>query len=103
MQEEQLVIDNEGNIHYLSGHVDIGIIGNKTIERASNVEPCNRILRVFFHKTRKYFPSLANWTRKWKCKWQVVFVTTPDIAYGPFSKRETAIDFEVRMLQEIYF
>lgn len=100
MQEEQLLIDGNGNFHFLEDHISIELSGKKTIRRASMVHPVNPTLRKLFYWTRKTFPALTKWTRTWKCKWEVLIVDNLDVKAGPFRNRQDAIDWEVEWLKK---
>jgi len=65
------------------------------VKRVSHIVPENLFLRILFRILRFLFPDtsfIAEWTRKWKCKWIVVF--TDGECFGPFENREDAIVFE---------
>ena len=67
------------------------------IERVSHIYPQNPILRYTFIILRKIFGDksiIADWTRKWKCKWIIVFKDDPNNFIGPFRDRKEAIKVE---------
>lgn len=96
---EQLLINVDGSIEHLDGHLDLGNIGKETVKRASNVEPSDFILRRLFHLTRKYFPSLTQWTRTWPCNWRVHIIEF-NLVFEAFENRDAAIAFEVQWLED---
>ena len=69
--------------------------------RVSHVEPTNRFLRGIFHFIRKRVSDesyVAEWTRKWRCKWRARIFEGPTL--GPFDNRQNAIDAEIQWLNE---
>lgn len=80
------------------------------IERISHVEPCNRVLRCWFHLLRAVFGEdgrVGRWLRTWKCRWRVNFgviggsVFERDAEGKRFANRQAAIEFEIP-LAEVY-
>ena len=75
--------------------------------RASHVLPSNLLLRVCFRLIRKVcgdrkrFPSIADWTRRWNCKWIVDLspVDGPRQDDLPFTSRQKAIHWEISWLE----
>jgi len=69
-------------------------------KRVSHIYPQNIILRTIFKVLRKLFGDngkIADWTRNWKCKWQVEILDenkSKKKIFKGFKDRKTAIDFE---------
>jgi hypothetical protein len=76
---------------------------NKTasVKRASHVVPWHGTTRVWFKLLRKVFGEdghVGNWTRTWKCDWEVNLHPVMGPYVGPFATRQDAIDFEIDWL-----
>jgi hypothetical protein len=77
---------------------------SSTVRRASNVEPVFLPLRLAFKALRYQFGEtgrVSDWTRNWNCLWRVNLAPV----HGPilpidFANRQTAIDWEVKWLNE---
>jgi len=70
-------------------------------KRVSHIYPQNFILRTIFKMLRKLFGDngkVADWTRSWKCKWQVEILPNENKSkkkiFKGFKDRKIAIDFE---------
>jgi hypothetical protein len=69
-------------------------------KRVSYIYPQNFILRAVFKALRKLLGDdgkIANWTRNWKCKWQVEILDenkSEKKIFKGFKDRKTAIKFE---------
>jgi hypothetical protein len=69
-------------------------------KRVSHIYPQNFILRTVFKTLRKLFGDsgeIADWTRNWKCKWQVEILDenkSKKKIFKGFKDRKIAIDFE---------
>jgi hypothetical protein len=69
-------------------------------KRVSHIYPQNFILRTVFKTLRKLFGDngkIADWTRNWKCKWQVEILDenkSEKKIFKGFKDRKIAIDFE---------
>lgn len=71
--------------------------------RASHVEPMDWKLKVAFRALRWALGDdsrIADWTRTWKCLWQVDLSPVGGKAHGWFSSRADAIDYEIMWLNE---
>jgi len=80
-------------------------LGQATKRRASNVLPCNHLLRAVFRRLRDRYGEtgvVAWFTRRWPCKWIVDLTPSGGGFYGPFRHREAAIAFEVAWLEKYY-
>ena len=69
-------IDENGDVIFLaSTENDIFLeLGNVVEKRASHVEPVNLFLRIVFHTLRSFAKDknvIAEWTRRWPCRWRV--------------------------------
>lgn len=72
--------------------------------RVSRVEPANFVLRLLFMCIRNVVSdssNVANFTRKWPCKWRIRFLSTGKV-YGPYKTRAEAISAEVQMIEGIF-
>ena len=68
-------------------------------ERISRIVPENPLLRFLFLFLRKTFGDkgkVANWTRRWKCRWIVQFKDGKVL--GPFNERASALQAEIEEL-----
>jgi hypothetical protein len=69
-------------------------------KRVSYIYPQNFILRAVFKALRKLFGDngrIAEWTRNWKCRWQVEILDenkSEKKIFKGFKDRKTAIEFE---------
>ena len=73
-----------------------------TRRRASHVEPTLAPLRGLFHLIRRSVSEnhpLANWTRRWPCRWRVRILPAGP-TFGTFWNRQAAIRAEIRWLNE---
>jgi len=94
-------IEKDGKIKGFSDEVP-QFITAKLIEkkRVSRIVPQNIFLRGIFLLIRSAVPDnskIAEWTRKWKCKWLVVIEKKQ---YGPFKNRTKAIQFEKELIRK---
>jgi len=104
-----VTIDEEGDQVFLKGHgADVFLgLGDTRTQRASHVEPDNRLLRFLFHFIRHRTADdsrLAAFTRCWPCLWRVN--TAPvggPILSGRWRNRLKAIDAEVEFLNQFFF
>lgn len=98
--KKRFTINKEAVISYYAHEDEKDFDGTKflKVERASHIEPYDPMKRIIFKFIREYVPSLTQWTRTWKCYWQVRFVNRPQDVYGPFRHRESAIKFETDRL-----
>ena len=74
------------------------------IKRASHVEPVNLFIRIVFYTIRFLFGEhgrAGDFTRQWPCRWRVNLspVGGPLIPVE-WASRQSAINFEVRWLEE---
>jgi len=68
-------------------------------KRVSHIYPANFFLKIAFIFLRFVFGEngkIANWTRKWKCKWSV-FIPQKGV-FGKYSDREKAIKKEKELI-----
>ena len=95
--------EDTAEIRFLVSHDAQGfILANATVKRASHVEPCDTLIRLWFHLIRAVFGEvgpIADWTRHWDCNWQVNLtpVNGPIVSY--FLSRKNAIAYEVQWLE----
>lgn len=98
---QQITIDPDGQIRLID-HDDLGPeYGQVSRERASHVEPENRVLRGLFRLLRAHARDdgpVAAFTRRWPCRWRVTIIGGP--SFGPFRARATAIDAEIAWINE---
>lgn len=103
-----IIINEDGSVAMIDSPAAREIaaaLGTSVVNRASHVEPCNRILRTLFHfiRTRVSDESrLAAWTRRWRCDWQI---TLSDAFGGTtlperFHDRQAAIAFEIEYVNQ---
>jgi hypothetical protein len=100
----QIVINPDGTVETIDGAELLEGIGPVELERASHIEPVNRILRWAFHVIRSRTGDdsrIAAWTRRWRCRWQVAIVGGP--VWGAYTNRERAIAAEVAWLNRNRF
>lgn len=108
VKEQLIVIRDGGKIEMImDGEVSTAIIGDsdKTIRRASHVEPINWLLRRVFHLLRGHFGEegkVASWTRNWNCVWRVNMTPSNGPIFGTFDDRDQALDAEVNWLNTNY-
>ena len=77
--------------------------GVARIERATYVEPHRKMLTFVFRVLRKAFGDhgkVANFTRRWPCRWQVDAKPIGGPLYGPFPSRKEAIAFEQEQVMQ---
>lgn len=97
-----IFIDEDGMTHGLKSSLTEAL-GLRNRERVSHVEPVNRALRWLFHFIRSRVSDesrLAEFTRRWPCRWQANIFSGPTL--GPFRVRQAAIDAEVAWLNDFY-
>jgi hypothetical protein len=71
--------------------------GDRTIQRAAHVEPAGVLLRGIFRGLRRACGDhglVANFTRRWPCRWIVNARPIGGPVWGPFSTRESALAWE---------
>jgi hypothetical protein len=67
--------------------------------RAGHVWPRSRVLRLGFKVLRKVFGRrgvVADWTRRWGCRWVVVDHDTGEQLPGVYGSHDDAVDAEVQ-------
>ena len=80
------------------------LIDGGTVRRASNIEPCNRMLRIAFYGVRWIGGSVGEmFTRRWKIEWRVNLQLSGGPTFGRFSDRSRAIEAEELWLVENNF
>ncbi len=90
-----IFIEEDGTVRGLASPVT-RLLGLSDRRRVSHVEPVNRTLRWLFHAIRKRVSDssrLANFTRRWPCRWQARVFGGPVL--GPFRCRQSAINAEI--------
>jgi len=101
MSEQQIIIEPDGEIRLIDHH-DLGReYGQVSTERASHVEPENRVLRGLFRLLRAHAADdgpVAAFTRLWPCRWRVTIIAGP--SFGPFRQRAAAIAAEIDWLNQ---
>lgn len=85
--------------------IEAGLIETSaTRDRVSRVEPVNGFLRWLFYIIRNRVSDsscLAGFTRRWPCRWQYrIIVGENRPTFGPFKRRQDAIDHEVSWVKE---
>ena len=68
-------------------------------KRVSRIVPKNIFLRVFFYIVRFFVSDsspIADWTRKWKCKWIVIIDGKKE---GEFKDRKKAVEKEKNIIR----
>ena len=104
----KIIINKNGNVITFKEEITTKIIDNiptKEIkeQRVSYITPENKALRVLFIILRKIFKDnhpIANWTRTWKCKWQIEIIKTGQVIKG-FSDRSKAIEKEKEIISRL--
>ena len=88
MSEQQINIGPDGKIRLID-HSELGeALGTVARQRASHVEPANRILRGIFRALRAHTNDsgpVAAFTRSWPCLWTVAIIDGP--SFGPYRQR----------------
>ena len=98
-------IDSNGNIYFIDKpeFSSLKNEGKFVTQRASHVEPANRVLRWLFHVLRRWFGengAVAAFTRRWPCAWRVNLTPSGGgILDGVYRNRQDAIEAEVQWLQ----
>ena len=93
-----LFVDKTGQVSCLDGQperIDLTTLGRQCRQRASHVEPVNRVLRMVFRMIRLLAggnEQLVNSTRIWCCRWRARIIGGPVL--GPFNVRSLALDAE---------
>ena len=75
---------------------------NISTNRVSHIYPVNFFLRVFFIFLRKVFGEkgkIAQWTRRWNCKWTIYIPRAG--YYGIFTDRNNAIKIEKEIIWDL--
>ena len=98
-------ISEEGVCRFLVNEsTESFLTDTSVIRRASHVEPVWEPARVLFHLLRRFFGEkgrVAAFTRTWPCLWQVNMAPIGGpVLSGEWRNRESAIDAEIRYLQE---
>lgn len=95
MSKSVIFIEEDGTICGLASPITRLLqLGDR--RRVSHVEPVNRTLRWLFHAIRKRVSDssrIADFTRRWPCRWQARVFNGPVL--GPFRCRQAAIDAEI--------
>ena len=71
--------------------------------RASHVEPLGPVRRLAFRALRRIFGGegrVAEWTRRWRCRWCVDLAPSGGPVLTPFDSRDAAIAAEIDWLDE---
>jgi len=66
--------------------------------RAGHVWPTSPVLRLAFRAIRAVFGSrgrMADWTRRWRCRWVVVDAETMTLLPGVYASHDEAVNAEV--------
>lgn len=101
MNEQQIIIEPDGQIRLVDHHEMGPELGQVTKQRASHVEPVNPILRGLFRLLRARARDdglVAAFTRCWPCRWRVAIVAGP--TFGPYRQRAAAIAAEIDWLND---
>jgi len=100
----KILIDTEGTIRYLAKPEAEGFdldAADTSTRRASNIEPCNRLLRVAFYLIRKTLGERGEaFTRTWGCRWRVNLTLSGGPTFGSYLDRAEAIEAEENWLLE---
>lgn len=92
-----LELSKQGKVRTFKGDFEIELRERKE-KRVSRIVPKNWFLRVFFLVLRRLFSDdgkIAEWTRRWRCKWVVVI---DGMVVGEFENRRQAILFEKKLI-----
>lgn len=95
MNNSVIFIEEDGTVCGLASPVT-RLLGLSDRRRVSHVEPVNRTLRWLFHAIRKRVKdnsAIAEFTRRWPCRWQARVFDGPVL--GPFLSRQSAIAAEI--------
>lgn len=99
----KILIDTNGVIRYLAKPETEGMDfdGPSTTRRASNIEPCSRLLRLAFYAVRRIGSRRGEaWTRNWRCDWRVNLSLSGGPTFGRYRNRLDAIEAEEQWLLE---
>ncbi|MHB8974281.1 MAG: hypothetical protein ACYC3X_29360 [Pirellulaceae bacterium] len=99
-----VTFDEHGNIQCLKCPelAFLASLGPARHHRASHVVPVNRLLRGLFHTLRNFCTDdspLAEFTRRWPCRWQADLALSDGPVLGPFARRKEAIAAEVAWVE----
>ena len=75
----------------------------RSTRRASNVEPMDLRLRLAFRVLRWALGddgNIADWTRTWKCSWELDLSPVDGPKIIGFGSRSDAIEYEILWLEE---
>lgn len=106
----KIVIGKDGNVTMIANEAAedlIKVLGGQVQKtRASHVEPCDIVLRVFFRAIRSLVSDqsrIAQWTRSWPVDWRVDLRRSNGPIVEAFDCRHCAIRFEIEWLEENRF
>jgi hypothetical protein len=97
-------IDSRGTATFLKTPITVAMFPEATDHRrASHVYPMSLPLRILFRALRGAFGDesrVAQWTRGWKCFWQVDLSPVGGPTRKGFFRRDHAISWEVEWLHK---
>jgi len=99
-----VTFDEHGNIQCIKCPelAFLAALGPTRHDRASHVLPVNRLMRWLFRKLRHVCEDdspLAEFTRRWPCRWQADLALCGGPVLGPFTRRQDAIAAEVAWIE----
>ncbi len=92
-----LELDKKGRIKTFKGDFEL-LLKERREKRVSRIVPESLLLRWLFLLLRWLFSDdgkVANWTRRWRCRWRVVI---DGKVVGVFEDRREAILFEKKKI-----
>lgn len=103
-RSHQITIDKNGVIEFVSSEelAPLRELGPVEKRRASHIEPCSLVLRLFFHIVRRCVTDdsrIAEITRRWPCRWRVNLTLSDGPTFGSFTDRKRAIAAEIEWLR----
>lgn len=102
MQNIMFKIDQSGSTTFLVSDATKAFIPETAkTRRASHVEPMSLYQRCAFRAFRRAFgddAAIAEWTRRWNCRWQVDLSPVGGPLEVGFETRLKAIEFEIEWL-----
>ena len=81
--------------------IPLATFGNSTMTRASYILPDNALLRLAFRALRftcRDGSKLAQWSRGWRCVWQVRLAASPDKVSFRHPSRAACLRWEHRTI-----
>ena len=99
-----VTFDKRGNIRHIrySELQFLEALGPAHHDRVSHVIPVNRLLRWLFRQVRSRCTDdshLAEFTRRWPCRWQADLALCGGPVLGPFARRSEALVAEMAWIE----